>query len=301
MMLRLQGNRISKIEKETVTHSPGIRYLYLGENELASLERGAMAQFEHVQVLDLSYNRLSEVTTDTFSGLAHLLHLNLEGNVIKDVAPGAFSQTPLLLLWLASNCLSDVSPNMFQGAPFLRQISLSNNNIRIVQPMSFAHLANLHTLDLAYNKLHTLQPGAITSTDHLTVRLQENPFVCSQDGFHVMNGRTAINLTNEPNFICKTDYTRLSPDQCPTRKERPPIAPCCSKTLPMGQESTMSSAVSLEMTPSIIEQTTPASSSAQHAAARRLNMQRFFKLSQTRRGEVTQKKPGNGLQSGTGN
>lgn len=42
----------------------------------------------------------------------------------------------------------------------------------LLQPLSFAHLANLHTLDLSHNKLQVVQQGEITGSSHLTVRLQ---------------------------------------------------------------------------------------------------------------------------------
>lgn len=111
--------------------------------------------------------------------------MNLESNAITNIAPGAFAGTPLLLLWLPNNCLSTINANMFQGTPFLRQVglfhlannypvqvSLSNNNIHEIAPLSFAHLLNLHTLDLSFNKIMSLQNGAISGSDHLTVRLQ---------------------------------------------------------------------------------------------------------------------------------
>ena len=51
--------------------------------------------------------------------------------------------------------------------------------------------------------------------------------VCQQDGFHVMNGREAINLTTEANLICQTDYMHDQVDACPRRVERPVQKPCC--------------------------------------------------------------------------
>ncbi|ETN69557.1 leucine Rich repeat-containing domain protein, partial [Necator americanus] len=214
-MLSLSSNNISSIHPFALQNTPNLRYVYLAENQLHNFDVGTMAQFKQTQVLDLAFNMLSEITVETFAGLESLQHLNLESNNIKTVAPGAFAGIPLLLLWLPNNCLSTISPATFQGALFLRQLSLANNNIKDIEPLSFNHLANLHTIDLANNKIQSLQQGAIQGTDHLTVRLQENPMVCSQDGFHVMNGPQAINLTTEPNNICKTNWHDATPDVCP--------------------------------------------------------------------------------------
>lgn len=59
----------------------------------------------------------------------------------------------------------------------------------------------------------------------------ENPLVCTQDGFHVMNGREAINLTTEANLICKTDYANDVTDQCPRKAETPIRKGCCEGKL----------------------------------------------------------------------
>ncbi|EPB69660.1 leucine Rich repeat-containing domain protein [Ancylostoma ceylanicum] len=180
-MLSLSSNNISSIHPMALHNTPNLRYVYLAENELYNFDVGTMAQFKQTQ----------------------------------KIVPGAFAGIPLLLLWLPNNCLSSITPTTFQGALFLRQLSLANNNIKNIEPLSFNHLANLHTVDLASNKIQSLQQGAIQGSDHLTVRLQENPMVCSQDGFHVMNGPQAINLTTEPNNICKTNWQEESPDVCP--------------------------------------------------------------------------------------
>ncbi|VDN04552.1 unnamed protein product [Thelazia callipaeda] len=230
-ILSLTGNQISAIENDFMPQSDSLRYLYLGSNNLTKIPAGMFDQFKQVQVIDMSYNYFTDIMGDMFSGLEHLQHLNLEGNQIKNVAPGAFATTPLLLLWLPNNCLQFVSPNMFQGTPFLRQVSLANNNIRTIKPLSFAHLANLHTLDLSHNKIQALEPGAIIGSDYLMVRLQENPMVCLQDGFHVMNGNEAINLTTEPNLVCQTNYTNNVEDVCPKSNDSPQAQPCCSKSV----------------------------------------------------------------------
>ncbi|VDK72944.1 unnamed protein product [Litomosoides sigmodontis] len=219
-ILSLTGNKISMIESDFMPKAENLRYLYLSNNNLQTIEAGVLRQFKQVQVIDMSYNYLTKITGDMFSGLEHLQHFNLEGNQIKDIASGAFATTPLLLLWLRNNCLGSVSPNLFQGTPFLRQ------------PLSFAHLANLHTLDLSHNKIHTIEPSAIIGSDYLMVRLQENPMVCLQDGFHVMNGKEAINLTTEPNLICQTNYTNDLEDVCPKNSEVPQPPLCCLKSMP---------------------------------------------------------------------
>ncbi|KAE9553818.1 hypothetical protein FO519_002988 [Halicephalobus sp. NKZ332] len=285
-MVTFTSNQIETIEPDFVKDTNNIRYIYLNENKVKNIVPGTFKQFNNTEVVDLSYNELSEVTENMFSGLENLQHLNLEANQIRDIAPGAFVTTPLLLLWLPYNCLSNISPNMFQGALFLKQISLAHNNIRTITPLSFAHLANLHTLDLSNNKIGGIENGALTGTDFMTVRLQENPFVCTQDGFHVLNGQEAINLTTEANVICHEvsfvnntlTYLNGDTDQCPRRKELPARQPCCLRmiahppttpapyTVPSTEATTTAST-----TMSVMERA--------RERARKLNMERFLRLS----------------------
>ncbi|KAL3107834.1 hypothetical protein niasHT_017066 [Heterodera trifolii] len=229
-LLTLTGNKISQISPNFAQNTPNLRYIYLGDNKLERIDPSSIKQFAAAEIIDLSFNNLAEISAELFNGMENLQHLNLESNAIKGVAAGAFATTPLLLLWLPHNCLDSVSPNMFQGAPFLKQVSLAHNNIRTVQPFSFAHLANLHTLDLSHNKIQSIQPSSIMGSDFLTVRVQENPLVCTQDGFHVMNGREAINLTTEANLICKTNYGNEVEDKCPRKSENVPWKGCCKGT-----------------------------------------------------------------------
>ncbi|KAK6110180.1 Leucine rich repeat family protein [Brugia pahangi] len=281
-ILSLTGNKISTIESDFMPQAENLRYLYLGNNNLETIEQGVMHQFKQVQVIDMSYNYFTKITGDMFSGLEHLQHLNLEGNQIKDIAPGAFATTPLLLLWLRNNCLGSISPNLFQGTPFLRQVSLANNNIRTIEPLSFAHLANLHTLDLSHNKIHIIEPSAIIGSDYLMVRLQENPMVCLQDGFHVMNGKEAINLTTEPNLICQTNYTNNLEDICPKNSNVPQPPSCCLK-------STSEADKTFSTLPLEIRTTTISATASTHETlsihlnnvhSKKFNTERFLRLSQ---------------------
>jgi len=141
--------------------------------------------------------------------------------------------------------------------------------------------------------------SAIMGSDFLTVRVQENPMVCSQDGFHVMNGREAINLTTEANLICQTDYVHDTTDKCPRRPVEGPVRqPCCDaaqekkqspapkEMAPSTQGPTQSSSMA-EMTEATDEPSTAEAAtetpmprpSRYGSRARKLNMDRFFRLS----------------------
>lgn len=163
------------------------------------------------------------------------------------------------------------------------------------QPLSFSHLANLHTLDLSNNKISYIENGALTGTDFMTVRLQENPFVCTQDGFHVLNGQEAINLTTEANVICQqvsflnntVTYLNGDKDQCPRRKELPARQPCCLRmiahppTTPAPYTAPSTEATQATEATEVPTTTEAVKSVFERARerARKLNMERFLRLS----------------------
>ncbi|KAI6239150.1 Leucine Rich Repeat family protein [Aphelenchoides fujianensis] len=299
-MLSLSGNNISSVDKEFLNNVTNLRYMYLSENIIKNVESSILKQFNKVEIFDLSYNNIPDLTAKQFSVMESLQHLNLEGNRIKEIAPGAFASTPLILLWLPHNCLTNISSDIFQGVPFLKQLSLAYNNILNVQPYSFAHLANLHTIDLSHNKILSLQKSSLMGPDFLAVRVEENPLVCNQeDGFHVMNGHEAINLTTEVNAICKTDYmSTLKNHKCPTRGSPPERPTCCNKnktpasTTARPASTTPAATTTTEGAAKMDEQQLVAAMEAAAkmarneqnianaaAAARKLNMDRFMRLS----------------------
>ncbi|CAD5216460.1 unnamed protein product [Bursaphelenchus okinawaensis] len=307
-MLSLNGNKISSIDKQFVNNVTSLKYLYLGENKIKDVSAEILRQFVSVEILDLSYNNIGDLAEGQFSVLESVQNLNLEGNQIKVIKKGAFDGTPLLLLWLPYNCLTNISAEVFQGIPYVKHISLTHNNIKDIESFTFGRLANLHTLDLSHNLLDNIQSSSIMGSDFLTTRTQENPFVCKQDGFHVMNGREALNLTNEPNLICKA----VPKAQCPQKGNRPTPPPCnCKKsvkkttttsapttpTTTVAPTTAFTQAAATRASPeerNLVAAIAAAAQKHQQAqmlsqqdldraaeAARRLNMERFMRLSKT--------------------
>uniref|UniRef100_A0AC35U7R2 Leucine-rich repeat-containing protein let-4 n=1 Tax=Rhabditophanes sp. KR3021 TaxID=114890 RepID=A0AC35U7R2_9BILA len=291
-LITLTGNKIATIDKNVVNVNNTVKFIYLGDNDVHQLKDLNLAQFKEVQVLDLSYNKLTQIEGDQLTVLERIQQLNLEANSIKEIAHAAFSGTPLLLLLMPFNCLSMVSPGMFQNAPYLKQISMANNNIHIVQPLSFSHLPNLNIVDLTHNKIKNLSPGAIVGSEFLTVKLQENPMVCSQEGFHVMSGAEALSLNSEPNLVCKTDYNHDYIDVCPKKTTGPPRQPCCTRnaahtpitTTVAPEEMTKKYIIKVSTTEAPLETTMASDVVApggtnMHIKRRKFNMDRFWKLS----------------------
>ncbi|VDM13390.1 unnamed protein product [Wuchereria bancrofti] len=106
--------------------------------------------------------------------------------------------------------------------------------------------------------------------------------VCLQDGFHVMNGKEAINLTTEPNLICQTNYTNNLEDICPKNSNVPQPPSCCLK-------STSETDKTFSTLPLEIRTTTISATASTHetlnihlnnARSKKFNTERFLRLSQ---------------------
>lgn len=122
----------------------------------------------------------------------------------------------------------------------------------------------------------------------MNVRLQENPFVCTQDGFHILDGQEAVNLTTEANYICQrvkiSNNTIIyldggDKDQCPKRNELPIRQPCCLRVdAHPPTTATPYTAPPTEATTAPSKEMMSAIERARERA-RKLNMERFLRLS----------------------
>lgn len=58
----------------------------------------------------------------------------------------------------------------------MRQMSLANNNIRVIQPFAFSQLPNLQMLDLSGNRIDSMPPTTFGFTQ-ATIMLHGNVFL----------------------------------------------------------------------------------------------------------------------------
>ena len=104
--LKLRGNMITSVTKDTFRTTLELQELDLSNNEIGFLESQAFSRLAYLFIVDLSNNRL---------------------NVLED---STFPHESLLILSLSMNRLSNVSPNIFTGNPSKLQIFyLSDNTI----------------------------------------------------------------------------------------------------------------------------------------------------------------------------
>lgn len=67
-----------------------------------------------------------------------------------------FENSPLEALLIDSNQITSVRHDSFAALGFLKYISLSNNRIKLIHPLTFSPTPNLIYLNLAYNRLQAV-------------------------------------------------------------------------------------------------------------------------------------------------
>ncbi|MEE6505766.1 hypothetical protein FKM82_005651 [Ascaphus truei] len=108
---------------------PGLKTLYLAENEISKLPARAFSGLPNLEWLDLSKNQLGDsgLSFDVFRNLTKLRRLNLDGNRLTAL--------PLL-------------------PPSLQELKINDNDLQELHRHSFRGLNNLLTLQLEGNSLH---------------------------------------------------------------------------------------------------------------------------------------------------
>lgn len=113
--------------------------------------------------LYLAFNRIAKLKAGIFE-MVTLSYLDLSDNRIFDIDDFAFeNQNALETIRLSSNKLTTIKRNTFAGLPKLWALSLSYNEIEIIENDAF-RLPSIELLRLNGNKLHMLNINAFEST-----------------------------------------------------------------------------------------------------------------------------------------
>ncbi|KAM4700670.1 uncharacterized protein O3C94_001766 [Discoglossus pictus] len=142
-----------KIQNGTFSNLTQLQELLLDYNYLCEIPRGLP---KTLRVLSLQYNNIYSVTHKCLMGLQNLNELNLEHNChyssicsTLEIQQGAFADLQqLTVLRLSFNNITTVPPDL---PPLLRQLYLSNNNIKVIARDDFKNMVSLEVLHLSGN------------------------------------------------------------------------------------------------------------------------------------------------------
>ncbi|KAM4020142.1 uncharacterized protein ACNLHF_000680 isoform 2-T2 [Anomaloglossus baeobatrachus] len=147
---------------------PGLKTLYLAENEISKLPARAFAGLPNLEWLDLSKNKLDDsgLSHDVFKNLTKLKRLNLDGNRLTGLPqlPASVQE-----LKVNDNKLLELNRHSFRGLGNLLNLEMEGNGFHDgnVSPMSFKPLKKLIYLRLNRNHFRAIPSGLPTTIQEL--------------------------------------------------------------------------------------------------------------------------------------
>ncbi|XP_066208024.1 leucine-rich repeats and immunoglobulin-like domains protein 1 [Saccopteryx leptura] len=126
--------------------------------------------------LNLSYNKLSEIEPAGFEDLPNLQEVYLNNNELTAVPSLGAASSHVTSLFLQHNKIHSVEGTQLKAYLSLEVLDLSWNNITEMRSTCFSHGPPIKELNLASNRIGTLESGAFDglSRSLLTLRLSRN-------------------------------------------------------------------------------------------------------------------------------
>lgn len=150
--LRMEGNKLQRIERNTFVYLMKLVSLFLVLDEITVLEDRAFHWMRALETLDLSYNNLTTLGRETFAGASELRNIDLCANAIKSIKEGTFDLTKLETLNIAENRLTTLRPYIFANPKTFSHLFLHNNHFTDF-PREILRLSSLEHLTLDGNPL----------------------------------------------------------------------------------------------------------------------------------------------------
>ncbi|XP_044764972.1 insulin-like growth factor-binding protein complex acid labile subunit [Coccinella septempunctata] len=190
-ILSLSNNRIEVFDASSSKNLRNLKSLDLSYNKLTKINQETFRNMPALEILNLGYNRLTVLDNNSFSYNANLEKLILDGNNFKTL-PIFEGRTDIFRRIYNFSCkkcgLVSLSSFTFGSMPGLLQISLSDNNLEMLDPKAFALVSGLEILDLSGNKLSKLG-GNIFSDNKELVEIN-----LSGNKLKILNPEDFVNL-----------------------------------------------------------------------------------------------------------
>ena len=147
-VIRLDGNQITEIQPDAFMPIAHLQEIWLDGNQLTSVPSQIPVT---VKTLSIKNNNIKELSHEHFPANSKLSLLSLSGNQITSIAPFTFSRlTSLLQLHLSGNQIAELRNKGLAGMRNLTELDLSRNPISHIDTRFAAGLSKLKTLDLSY-------------------------------------------------------------------------------------------------------------------------------------------------------
>ncbi|XP_076388834.1 artichoke isoform X2 [Megachile rotundata] len=195
-VIRLDRNRINRLNEEAFVDLPVLSRLYLSRNHITEVFAGAFQRMPALKTLDLNHNLIHRVHPEFFprrpgnsleemwlidndlshvaelrsimEALPRLKFLDVSYNQIETIPFGALrGHLTLERLHLDHNRIAFLQRETFTAMPALRELRLKNNSLSNLLEAPFWNLPALKGLDLSENYLRRVEPRLLANLPSL--------------------------------------------------------------------------------------------------------------------------------------
>lgn len=161
----------------------------------------------------LATGNLSFVPTDILQSLKYLRTINIEYGHIHELHSFAFGNLTLLMnISLGNNQVKIIGPYTFANHPHLHEINLEKNEIYELDRLALVNLPNLNRLNLDHNRLEVIQDDTFDVLSKLSELLLRNNSISklTREIFKGLGNLKVLNLSfNKLTFIGDTVFAEL--------------------------------------------------------------------------------------------
>ena len=183
--LYLGWNQLENMPRHALNHLAKLRRLSLSENPVQSFPASSLSGLSALVHLELDYLSLNAVPALAFAHLAALKVLSLRGNNLDKLPDNAFHnlKDSLEQLYLDKNQIIFVPGNALNSLKKLKRLSLTANQIQLLQGKDVSGLVSLEELFLDSNFLSVVPNAALRGLPALkSVSFSYNEFVKIRNG-----------------------------------------------------------------------------------------------------------------------
>lgn len=173
----------------------------------------SQTQLQHLKFSVLATGNLSFVPTDILQSLKYLRTINIEYGHIHELHSFAFGNLTLLMnISLGNNQVKIIGPYTFANHPHLHEINLEKNEIYELDRLALVNLPNLNRLNLDHNRLEVIQDDTFDVLSKLSELLLRNNSISklTREIFKGLGNLKVLNLSfNKLTFIGDTVFAEL--------------------------------------------------------------------------------------------
>lgn len=169
--IHLHGNELTRLHNDSFYNLRFLKEVNLHNNQISAIDMCAFSHVPLLQKVNLNNNIISNLTANCLLNFKHVKHLDMSYNEISVIADGAFSKlVNLTTLSLSHNQISSISVANLQGLSALENLHLDFNNIKILNRYTFDHFrTKLKRLTLSSNEIGMLNSGVFMGMIKLEV------------------------------------------------------------------------------------------------------------------------------------